>query len=47
MKEMLNITPITFMRVGNFSDNGGTPLLASKQARAHKNAVETSEQPRK
>ena len=47
MNNTANEPPINFISKGNVSASGAIPLLASKQANAQRNAVETSEQPRK
>ena len=47
MNETAKIMPNAFMDNGKALDNGGTPLLASKQANAQRNAVDTSEAPKK
>ena len=50
-RNMINNTakapPIAFINIGKAFASGAIPLLASNSASAHRNAVETSEQPRK
>ena len=47
MKETEKMMPNAFMDNGNALDKGGTPLFASKQAKAQRKAVDTSEAPKK
>ena len=45
--ETAKMMPNAFIDKGNALDKGGTPLFASKQAKAQRKAVETSDAPKK